>query len=133
MILLDTHVLLWLADGNQRLGRKCKAALDEALGRGDLFISAISFQEAGMLETAGRLDLQLTRETWRSQLLENGLKEVPVNGEIALLAAELADFKGDVIDRLITATAAHTGMHLCTADQQLLGWGLDVPCIDARK
>lgn len=133
MILLDTHVLIWLDEGNENLGGSAKNKADEALRANELFVNAVSFWEIGMLLQKNRLELTINLENWRNQLLENGLQELPLTGDMAILAAGLEEFHGDPADRFITASAVHTGMHLCTADKRILSWGLDVPCIDARK
>ena len=49
MIVLDTHVLIWLDQDNPKLGPKCRTAVDEALAQDDLAVSAISFWEVAML------------------------------------------------------------------------------------
>jgi len=43
MLLLDTHVLVWLDEGNPRLGREATQAMDSALASGELGVAAISF------------------------------------------------------------------------------------------
>ena len=49
-ILLDTHVLVWLIDGNERLGQQSRQLVDTALGDELVVISAITFWEIAMLE-----------------------------------------------------------------------------------
>ena len=53
MILLDTHVLLWLDSADPRLGTESRAAIDEAYRAGELAVSAISFWETAMLIEKG--------------------------------------------------------------------------------
>jgi PIN domain nuclease of toxin-antitoxin system len=43
LILLDTHVLLWLDSADPRLGAAAREAIDEAHRAGELAVSAISF------------------------------------------------------------------------------------------
>ena len=49
MILLDTHVLVWLDQDTPQLGTSCRMQADIALADGDLAVSAISFWEVAML------------------------------------------------------------------------------------
>jgi len=57
----------------------------------------------------------------RKQVLDSGITEVPLTGDIAILAANL-DLHGDPADRFIAATAITHEATLLTADQRLLGW-----------
>jgi PIN domain nuclease of toxin-antitoxin system len=133
MILLDTHVLVWLAEGSARLGKKARKKLDEALKEGALYVSTISFWEVAMLKQKGRLELGIDMAAWRSSLLENELRELAVSGEIAIQAAGLENFLGDPADRLIAASALVSGATLCTADTQILSWSRKLSLLDANK
>jgi PIN domain nuclease of toxin-antitoxin system len=133
MILLDTHVLVWLAEGSARLGKKARKKLDEALKEGALYVSTISFWEVAMLKQKGRLELGIDMAAWRSSLLENELQELAVSGEIAIQAAGLENFHGDPADRLIAASALVSGATLCTADTQILSWSRKLSLLDANK
>ncbi len=122
MILLDTHVLVWLDERGSRLGKRALQRIDEEFGAGKLAVSAISFWEISMLIQKGRLDLRLEMDVWRKELLQNGLLEIPLDGTIAIRAGGLQDFHGDPADRLIVATALQTSSTLITADQKILAW-----------
>ena len=57
------------------------------------------------LRRAGRLALSLPVSEWRSGLLSARAREVSLDGETVIAAAELADFHKKPADRLIVATA----------------------------
>jgi PIN domain nuclease of toxin-antitoxin system len=122
MILLDTHVLVWLDEGGPRLGKSALQRIDAEFGAGKLAVSAISFWEIAMLIQKGRLDMRLEMDVWRKELLKNGLYEIPLDGAIAIRAGGLQEFHGDPADRLIVATAIQTSSILMTADQKILAW-----------
>jgi PIN domain nuclease of toxin-antitoxin system len=42
MLLLDTHVLIWLDEGNSRLGKIALQAIVESLAAGQLGVASIS-------------------------------------------------------------------------------------------
>ena len=121
MILLDTHVLLWLRSGHARLGSEPRRTVEQAWRAGEAAVSAISFWEIALLQDKRRLTLLQDIGTWRRQLFREGLNEIPVDGEIGIRAAELADFHSDPADRLIVATALD-GHQLVTADKRILDW-----------
>jgi len=133
MILLDTHVLVWLDQGSRQLGSKSLALADEALKSSELFVSAISFWEIAMLVEKGRLEMQMKVENWRQALLDNGLVEVDLSGDIAIQSAQLQNIHGDPADRIIVATAIGLSATLCTADMKILSWTQDLERFDAHK
>ncbi len=132
MILLDTHTLIWLDQGSDKLGRKMRALFDSALQEELLTISSISFWEIGMLINKGRLRLEMDIAAWRSDLLKSGLTEIPIDGAIAINSTRLESFHGDPADHLIVATAMQHSARLVTADKQILAWTGPLGRLDAR-
>ncbi len=130
MILFDTHVLIWLRFGDTRLGRRSRDACHRALQDGEAAVSAISFWEIGMQVRKRRLDLLVDPEAWRRGLLDEGLIEIQVAGDIASRAGLLAEIHGDAADRIIVATALE-GHRLMTADRQILDWSGPLNCLNA--
>ena len=124
MILLDTHVLVRYLVGDRKLGRKAVAAIDRSLAVGEVFVSAVSFWEVAMLVDKRRLEIDVTVSAFRTLALRHGIQEEPLDGEIAIAAAELPDSHADPADRMLVATAALRGLTLVTADDALLGWKL---------
>lgn len=122
LIVIDSHALVWLASGDKRLGRRARAASDRGLGDGKLAVSAVSFWEIALLVAKRRLQLGQPPRAWRQRLLQSGLLEIQVDGEIAIAAAQVGDFHDDPADRFIVATASLMGATLLTADQRILDW-----------
>ncbi len=133
MILLDTHTLVWLDEGNIRLGKKALSLIDQALQSKELFVSSITFWEVAMLVEKGRLNMQMSVALWRKSLLENGLQEIALSGNIAIQSAILKEFHGDPADRMIVATAIESTMTLCTADTKIILWEQSLLRCDARN
>ncbi|MBW2164478.1 MAG: hypothetical protein JRF43_08635 [Deltaproteobacteria bacterium] len=52
MLLLDTYVLVWLDEGNPRLGTNALQTINRALASGQLGVASISFWEIAMLVRA---------------------------------------------------------------------------------
>ncbi len=123
MLLLDTHVLIWLAEGNHRLGPIALEKINQALADGQLAVASISFWEIAMLIEKGRLEFNIELDVWRHDLLQNGLQEISLTGAAAIRAGRLEDFHGDPADRMIVATAMEQSAVLVTADRKILQWG----------
>ena len=132
VIVLDTHVLIWLRSGDRRLGSTARREIDQALELGDAAASSISFWEVALLAERRRIELDFEVGEWRQLLLREGLLEIPVNGDIAIRAAKLEGLRRDPADRLIIATALE-GHQLVTADRQILDWQSSLDRLDATK
>ena len=132
VIVLDTHTLVWLDQGSERLGKTARQTIDRAYESEGLSVSAISFWELAVLKSKGRIELPPLRK-WRQDLIDMGLIEFPVSGDIGISSAELTNFHPDPADRLIIATALWQDATLLTADKRILGWGGTLERLDARK
>jgi PIN domain nuclease of toxin-antitoxin system len=135
--LLDTHVLIWFVQGNERLGAEARRHIRNALADGEAMASAITFWEISMLTRRGRLSLNQPARTWADALCErSGIGVTDVSREIAIAAGGLGDeIHGDPIDRILIATARHHEAPLLTADRAILGYGAagHVEAIDAGR
>lgn len=132
-MLLDTHVLVWLALGDTALGKNARARIDTALRASEsagLAVSAISFWEIAMLDSKGRLTLDAT--TTRRRSMQSGIVELPIDGAIGIRAVEIEAFHGDPADRMIVATALASNRPLMTADREILKWKR-IQTIDATR
>jgi PIN domain nuclease of toxin-antitoxin system len=132
VILLDTHAVLWFAEDHPRLGARTTRLTDRALYRDEVLVSAISFWEIAMLADKHRLILQLSPAALRRSVLEQGIRELVVDGAVGIAAAQLARFHGDPADRLIVASALTVDATLVTADRIILTWQGPLKCHDAR-
>ena len=132
MILLDTHVALWIATDTS-LGKHSRALVEQALTEDGLAISAISFWEISLLISKNRFKTLKTAATLRAELLDTGIVELPLIGPIAILAVHLQNLHGDPADRFIAATAIAHNAILMTADKPLLRWRHKVKRQNASK
>ena len=131
MLLLDTHVLVWSRLGDVRLGDRARDHIEWAAQNEEAAVSAITFWELAMLHEKGRLRILADIRAWRATLLDDGLIEIPIDGDIGVRANDLVEFHPDPADRIIVATAL-AGHQLVTADERILGWPGNLSRLDAR-
>jgi len=125
-LVLDTHVWIWMLEGmKSELSAATISAIEEAGGRAELAISAISVWELAMLEAKGRITLSRSIDEWvRAALTAPGLRLVDLTPEISLESTRLPGSPhGDPADRMIVATARVLGGTLVTCDDQILSYG----------
>ena len=132
MVVIDTHALIWLAAGSSQLGKRAKAMIGKHWDAGNAAVSAITFWEAAMLVAQDRVKLPPV-DQWRTSRIESGLKEIALDGEIAVRAAGLGLVPADPADRFIVATALLSNATLVTADARLLAWPGALKRLDARS
>ena len=123
-LLLDTHVLIWLAEGAEELGEQARRAIDEATNGAGLAVSAISFWEIALLAERGRISLAEPVRAWRERVLAApGLLESALDGAVGVEAVQLpGELHADPVERILIATARLTGWRLATRDRRILDY-----------
>ena len=120
MILLDTHVVVWLAQDYQRISPKAQASIEQAREKkGGIVVSDITLFEIALLASRGRVNFKPDVERMLSEV-ERQFIVLPLTARIALQVFELpADYPNDPVDRIIGATALIEDVPLITADREI--------------
>jgi PIN domain nuclease of toxin-antitoxin system len=120
VILVDTHVVAWLAFDQGQLSKRARAAIDDARQSGDgLAISDITLLELAALASRGRLRLDISLESFLREV-EARFVVLPISGRACVRAISLpAAYPKDPADRIIGATALVEGLSLLTADREI--------------
>jgi len=120
LILLDTHVIVWLAGQEHRLSSKAKTAIEEARQTEEgLAVSDFTLYELSTLYRKKQFTLAVSPETFLSEV-EQRFIILPITSRICLGALSLpADYPKDPADRILGATALVEGLALVTADTKI--------------
>jgi PIN domain nuclease of toxin-antitoxin system len=119
-LLLDTHVVLWQAAGEDRLGPAAKRQLRAAQ---ELRFSVVSFAEIGVKASIGKLDVPPDLVEY---LGEMGLSVLGLTVAHAMAVAELPLHHRDPFDRLLIAQARIEGLTLLSADRRIMAYDINV-------
>ena len=120
LILLDTHVVVWLASDEPRLSQPAQAAINEArrTARG-LAISDFTLSELASLFRKKQFHLLTSPESFLAEV-ERHFVVLLITANIALQAFALpASYPKDPADRIIVATALIEDIPLLTADREI--------------
>ena len=119
-LLLDTHLLLWAAEGFERLPPDARPLLGDPANR--LLFSAASIWEVVIKRGLGREDFLVDPGALRRGLLDGGYIELPVSGVHTLAVGALPPLHKDPFVRLLIAQAIVEQATLLTADARLSGY-----------
>ena len=124
LILLDTHVVVWLAFEEARISKQAASKILEAREGGEgLAISDISLFELARVFKRERVRLAIGIESALAEV-ERRLAVLPITGEISLRTLSLPGrYPKDPVDRIIGATALVEGIPLITADREIRNSG----------
>ena len=120
--LLDTHAVIWAAEGDTRLGASAGELL-RSLKAGEAVLSDITLFEIAMLAKKGRIILSVPVEEYLRAIQRN-YPLLTITSEIASLAVDLDLPQGDPFDRIIVASALHHKLPLLTRDKNIFASGL---------
>lgn len=120
MILLDTHVLLWLLSDTQRISPAANLAIAQARKDGaPLAVCSISLLEIGILARRQRIQIGGGLEALLVDI-ESKFAVLPVFARACARLTELPDdYPADPVDQMIGATALAAGIPLVTADDEI--------------
>jgi PIN domain nuclease of toxin-antitoxin system len=120
VILVDTHVVVWLAFDQKRISRKARAAIGDARqNHAGLAISAITLLELATLAGKGRMRIDIGLESFLQEV-ESRFVLLPITGKVCARAVGFPKtYPKDPADRIIGATALVEGLLLVTADRQI--------------
>lgn len=117
-IVLDTHLLVWLANGDKLPAHLQKITSSK---NSKLYISSISAWEIFMLVKKGFIVLDRPAYQWiEDALTEFNIQCIDINPMISCTAVDLDWNHKDPADRFIVATTSFLGGKLATCDKEII-------------
>jgi PIN domain nuclease of toxin-antitoxin system len=118
--LLDSHILIWLDTGNDRLTLPVREKLRFAEQR---YLSAATAWELSLKQAAGKLQLSASIS---SMLATFRLQELPVSIRHGERAATLPLHHSDPFDRMLVAQTLEENLILLTADKRMAEYAVPI-------
>ena len=121
-VLLDTHIVLWLVNGDPKLRPATRDVIDRRWqAGGSILVSAVTAWEVALLADTGRISLDCPAEDWIARLLEQpGFSAIPLSWRAATRAYQLQHLPHrDPADRLLIATALDLGCDFVSYDGRI--------------
>lgn len=120
MILVDTHVVLWLLSDPGLLSNAAKVAIDNARQNEDgLAVCGITLLEIATAYGKGRIAMAMSLESFLRDI-EERFVVLPIGSRACARTLTLpASYPKDLADRIIAATALIEGLALVTADREI--------------
>ena len=115
MVLMDTHVLIWLLYDRARLSRNAIFALSE----NDVCVSIASLWEMSIKKTKGLIDFDNTIPQIADKCEAMGIELLPITPLHCQRIQALPPFHKDPFDRIIMAQSLVEGMPLVTCDEKI--------------
>ena len=113
--LLDTHAILWCAQGNDCLPEGVRAII---LGE-ECFYSIASLWEVAIKQSLHKLDADFTLPELDDQCRLAGIKRVSIEPTHLERIKTLPDIHRDPFDRLLVAQALEEGLVIVTRDRMI--------------
>jgi PIN domain nuclease of toxin-antitoxin system len=118
--LLDTHIVLWLAENSSNLSDSAKTILlDET---NEKYVSIASCWEVSIKLSLKKLELEGGTNEFFRIMQENGFWLLQVTAEQLTVLENLPFYHRDPFDRLLIATAISEDMIFLTADTQMIAY-----------
>jgi PIN domain nuclease of toxin-antitoxin system len=114
-VLLDTHALIWAADGPSRLSSAAIAAIQDPAN--DRWLSAAAIWEIAIKVGLRKLSLSQPFLPWMNQAISDlAIDILPITVEYADVQVTLPDHHRDPFDRLMIAQAIVESLTIVSVD-----------------
>jgi PIN domain nuclease of toxin-antitoxin system len=116
-LLLDTHLLLWIAFKSSKLSAAAVSLIEEPAN--ELWFSTVSIWEVAVKSGRKRADFSVDPRILQSALLRAEYLELGLNAEHTFAIMDLPSIHKDPFDRILIAQAHIENITLLTSDAKV--------------
>lgn len=115
--LLDTHILLWFLEGNEKLSSQARQAIQSTTN--PCFVSIASIWEIVIKLNLGKLNLGIELDELKALLKHSEIGILPITFDHLMRLMNLPDIHRDPFDRVIIAQSIHEDLTLISQDKAI--------------
>ena len=123
-LLLDTHTLIWLLEGDNQLSKKAIEVIENP--ENSSFISSATLWEMAIKISIGKLTMSISSQELPKLIWENGIEILPLEVEHYLKVSCLPFHHNDPFDRIIISQALLEQMVIVGKDQHFQAYGVQI-------
>ncbi|MBV9566873.1 MAG: type II toxin-antitoxin system VapC family toxin [Hyphomicrobiales bacterium] len=113
--LLDTHLLLWAAEGSKRMSARARTLIENR--DNILAFSVASLWEIAIKSGLNHPSFEVNARALRRGLIDSGFQELPILSEHTVAIDDLPPIHKDPFDRILISQAKVEGITLLTNDR----------------
>lgn len=121
-VLLDTHAMLWLLNGDQNIPQNIQFLLDDPAT--EKYVSDVSFWEIAIKVSVGKLKVRHPLPDLPNFFTRAGFRVLPVTTNHVLSVASLPFHHKDPFDRLLISQALLENLTLLTKDPNIFKYNV---------
>ena len=115
--LLDTHVLIWLAENSPKLPLEIKELVKHPMNV--ISVSSVSLWEIAIKMRLGKLDIDFTLDELLIAVENSDFEILQIDSNYLKSLSVLPFLHKDPFDRLLVATAVVDGLTIITVDENI--------------
>jgi PIN domain nuclease of toxin-antitoxin system len=112
--LLDTHTFLWFLEGSKHLSKKTKDIIINPKNK--TFISIASIWEMGIKISLDKLELNLSLEELKQELIRNEIEILPLDFDHIIELSKLDFHHRDPFDRILISQSRSEKLTILSKD-----------------
>lgn len=117
-VLLDTHVLLWFLNGDEKLNKQQKEIIESP--KNLKFVSIATLWEISIKLSLNKLKLPLDLKSFIQLIDQNGFLILPIELEHIIEISNLEFIHRDPFDRILIAQSLVEKLTLLTNDENIM-------------
>ena len=120
-LLLDTHVLIWIVTGDDRLTEQVRALVEDESNV--CYFSPVSIAEIALKHQKHPEVVKFDGPAAKQAFIATGCRELEMKSDHVVAISDMQPFHHDPIDRMLLAQAKSEGIKIVSHDRQFPQYG----------
>ena len=120
-LLLDTHILIWIVTGDERLSDQVRALVEDESNV--CYFSPVSIAEIALKHQKHPEVVKFGGPAAKKAFIATGCRELELKSDHCVAISNMQTFHCDPIDRMLLAQAKSEGIKIVSHDRQFPQYG----------